>query len=406
MRANTTHYVYTQEDSIFLGNHFYTTSTLHESLYGLTHCLMGDQIITNTSHAEAVLLLLRLLHYFYVELVLGHPDFENLPGHLPDPTTYDGFLDLTYMCALALFFNVLDPRTFQVAPVGGSEDRSLAIERYNQYDLNAIPEEERNHFAYARGLSRQLIEWLDAYFQLEPQLGPPRSCMDFYIQQVLHHGVFIIRYRMRIDEEDEGSTDEEDEGSSEEDDEWSSEEENEDSPIGCENVPRRLREMPMISQANVDKQVKWALQSLPAVTNAMWEDALASLENPDLEYMRPRQEGVEHTPVICEPPSRFEPIPLTDLHRLCDLGTTAGDDKYFKAPVGYPIVRGPSPREPVRIIKRSHSVAFPDTYAPFTARRVVKPGFTSGASMFTSLESRVVKSGFTSGAAYSFKDHM
>ena len=126
MRANTAHYVFTTEHSIFQGNHFYTTSTLRDSLYGLTHCLMGDIIITNTSHAEAVLLLLRLLHYFYSEFVLAEPDFEDLPDHLPDLTTPEGFMDLIHMCSIALLFNILDPRTFQLPPSAEDDDESLA----------------------------------------------------------------------------------------------------------------------------------------------------------------------------------------------------------------------------------------------------------------------------------------
>lgn len=65
--------VYTIEDSIVHGSHFYATSTLTDTFAGIVHCLIADNVVTNTSHFSSRSLLLRMLHYFHQEfIVLGH----------------------------------------------------------------------------------------------------------------------------------------------------------------------------------------------------------------------------------------------------------------------------------------------------------------------------------------------
>jgi hypothetical protein len=73
MRPNTPHMVFTIEDSICRGSHFYSTSTLTDTFAGIVHCLIADNVVTNTSHYASRSLLLRMIHYFHEEfIVLGH----------------------------------------------------------------------------------------------------------------------------------------------------------------------------------------------------------------------------------------------------------------------------------------------------------------------------------------------
>lgn len=78
MRPNTPHMVYTVFDSICHGWHFYTTSTLRDSLYGIVHCFMAQEVVTNTEHPKSIHLLLRLIHYFHQELVGGDLNIDLL----------------------------------------------------------------------------------------------------------------------------------------------------------------------------------------------------------------------------------------------------------------------------------------------------------------------------------------
>jgi len=49
MQPNTRHYVLTTDDSIVYGRHFYSSTVMLESCYGLVHSLLCDKLITNSS---------------------------------------------------------------------------------------------------------------------------------------------------------------------------------------------------------------------------------------------------------------------------------------------------------------------------------------------------------------------
>ncbi len=71
MRPNTPHAVFTTEHSIVFGGHFYSTSNIQDSFYGIVHCFMANRLITNTEHGKTRGLLLRMMQYFYKCFVLG-----------------------------------------------------------------------------------------------------------------------------------------------------------------------------------------------------------------------------------------------------------------------------------------------------------------------------------------------
>jgi hypothetical protein len=78
MRPNTPHMIYTIEDSICHGSHFYATSTLTDTFAGIVHCLIADNVVTNTSHFPARSLLLRMLHHFHEEFIVLHHDHKGI----------------------------------------------------------------------------------------------------------------------------------------------------------------------------------------------------------------------------------------------------------------------------------------------------------------------------------------
>lgn len=84
MRPNTPHMVYTIEDSICRGSHFYATSMLADTLSGIVHCLIADNVVTNTSHVAARCLLLRMLHFFHQEFVVLEHDHRGMSLTVPD----------------------------------------------------------------------------------------------------------------------------------------------------------------------------------------------------------------------------------------------------------------------------------------------------------------------------------
>jgi hypothetical protein len=78
MRPNTPHMVFSIEDSICCGSHFYTTSTLSDTFSALVHCLIADNVVTNTSHLPSRALLLRIIHYFHEEFIILEHDNQGI----------------------------------------------------------------------------------------------------------------------------------------------------------------------------------------------------------------------------------------------------------------------------------------------------------------------------------------
>ena len=69
MRPNTPHIVFTLEHTICTGGHFYATSTLQDTLYGLEHNFFLGHLVTNTDHIASRLLLRRFAHFFHKRLI-------------------------------------------------------------------------------------------------------------------------------------------------------------------------------------------------------------------------------------------------------------------------------------------------------------------------------------------------
>lgn len=158
--------VFTIQDSICHGLHFYATSTLTDTFAGIVHCLITENVVTNSSHFTSHSLLLHLVHCFHKEFIILKHDHRDF-GHLPDLTTMPELLDFLTLCNMGILFNVLDRCTYGTP--GQSYIDSLHID---QYDYNTIPEDDHQKFIYTRGLSLELIQWLSSRLILKSNTNP------------------------------------------------------------------------------------------------------------------------------------------------------------------------------------------------------------------------------------------
>jgi hypothetical protein len=71
MRPNTPHAVFTTDHCITKGGHFYSTSNIQDTFFGIVHCLMANNLITNTHHISSRYLLMRMMQYMYKCFVTG-----------------------------------------------------------------------------------------------------------------------------------------------------------------------------------------------------------------------------------------------------------------------------------------------------------------------------------------------
>lgn len=152
MRPNTPHAVFTPEPSICHGGHFYSTSTMQDTMFGIVNTFMNPSALSNTDHPPHAILLRRIAAFYHESLVKQQVGGGDEVGHLPNLTSIDGVLDLLTFCNMMIMANVLDSRTYEPAP--GSTQYLM-----DMYDVNAIPAKERQQMAYARGRCWDILRW-------------------------------------------------------------------------------------------------------------------------------------------------------------------------------------------------------------------------------------------------------
>ena len=150
MRPNTPHAVFTPEPSICHGGHFYSTSTMQDTMFGIVNTFMNPSALTNTDHPPHAILLRRIAAFYHESLV--KQQVRDGVGHLPNLTSIDGVLDLLTFCNMMIMANVLDSRTYE--PATGSTKELMDL-----HDVNAIPAKERQQMAYARGRCWDILRW-------------------------------------------------------------------------------------------------------------------------------------------------------------------------------------------------------------------------------------------------------
>lgn len=159
-------------------------------------------------------------------------------GHLPDLTTMPGLLDFLTLCNMGILFNVLDRRTYGTP--GQSYIDSL---RLNQYDYNPISEDDRRNFVYARGVSLELVHWLNSRLIVTCVEGNPQERLeieDLHVHHITRQGLFMLQYLEN----------------------WTEEEKEKDDP-----------HFPLVDKGALGKQLQWAMRTIPWIATS-WSDTL------------------------------------------------------------------------------------------------------------------------------------
>jgi hypothetical protein len=191
MKANTPHAVFTTEHSIAVGGHFYSFGDIQQTIFGLVHAFVMDNLVTNTEHPRTRVLLLRMLQYLYKFYVGGanpksksflknstasmsNSSFtENVALHLPAlGEDMDVFVDVLSLCNYCILSNVLDPRTYHFPglPYGNDATATQLLQR-QQHDYNALSPDDRHYFSYVRGLAINLIHWIHCHYVFKNDKG-------------------------------------------------------------------------------------------------------------------------------------------------------------------------------------------------------------------------------------------
>lgn len=82
MRPNTPHCVYTAENTIAHGSHFFATNVLRDSAYGLMHSVISHDLVAASSHPGSRMMIQRIIMFYsraFVEDALQHDGTWSMP---------------------------------------------------------------------------------------------------------------------------------------------------------------------------------------------------------------------------------------------------------------------------------------------------------------------------------------
>lgn len=151
-----------------------------------------------------------------------------------------GLLDVLTLCNIGILFNVLDRRTYP------EPDQSYMDSlRMDKYDYNEISEEDRRRYVYARGLSIELIHWLNSRFivtGVEGNTNPQERLQieDLHAQYITRQGCTMLQYLEN----------------------WIAEEKKKEDP-----------HFPIVDMDSLKKQLAWAMDTIPWIESS-WSETL------------------------------------------------------------------------------------------------------------------------------------
>jgi hypothetical protein len=79
MRPNTPHAVFTPEHVICNGGHFYATSTMQDTMFGIVNTFICPDVLTNAQKSTHGLVLRRIASFYYDVLVNQKLDDDGEP---------------------------------------------------------------------------------------------------------------------------------------------------------------------------------------------------------------------------------------------------------------------------------------------------------------------------------------
>lgn len=194
IRPCTPYCVYTVENSITHGSHFYSLSTMQDTFFGLVHNLARGSSITESPSQPFRHILRTIVQYLYNALV--HNMDSQIPffRHAMDPNsteiTLDNVRDLLSVISIGILSNALDRDTYKLCFQASDKhlSKNLAQMRWNEYDYNALPHDDRVGCTYARGFAYELRDWFCHFFAIH---GRAETTM-VTTQKIIAHQAFVL----------------------------------------------------------------------------------------------------------------------------------------------------------------------------------------------------------------------
>jgi hypothetical protein len=184
MKPGMPHTVVTFEASICHGGHFYATSTICATVYGIMHTLVGSNILTNAEHTtDSRMLLWWLVSYVHHHTVEDKfqpsPDLPTpMSAHVPKLNTADGVVDLFSLLNVIELSNILHPLS---------------------YTTSGLQLKERLQMIHARKLGRIILRWFWCNYDVfQIQKGTRKIVKDgqhFYNESLGRQAKALVAYK-------------------------------------------------------------------------------------------------------------------------------------------------------------------------------------------------------------------
>ncbi|TFK59143.1 hypothetical protein BDN72DRAFT_966149 [Pluteus cervinus] len=164
MQPCTPHAVITPKPAICKGGHFYASSTIRRTCYGIFHCFAAGGFITNTEHTNtsrrSIQRIITVYHTIFTQYYLDKQDHIPLDiGHTPDITQWEGMLDVLMVINLVELIYITHHRAY-------TKEGFMAL--------------ERDQMIIARKFARELREWIWRHYTLKDTTGKQANAQEVY----------------------------------------------------------------------------------------------------------------------------------------------------------------------------------------------------------------------------------
>ncbi|KAJ8085909.1 hypothetical protein PM082_023946 [Marasmius tenuissimus] len=164
MPPNTPHFVVTVVDSVVEGGHFYCSSTIQKSCFGIFHVTASYRHVTNNDHSKIRYVLVNILNY-WSRYMMNSPKYEsNLHDQHFDPTldipivsTRDGLLQFLSLVNIVYLGTVLCPERYDIAVLKGAE--KAKVEKTLSEFLNPL-------YTTSRIYADAALDWLQTRYSV------------------------------------------------------------------------------------------------------------------------------------------------------------------------------------------------------------------------------------------------
>ncbi|KAL0058437.1 hypothetical protein AAF712_014898 [Marasmius tenuissimus] len=164
MPPNTPHIVVTVEDSIVEGGHFFCSSTIQKTCFGLFHACVALSHVTNNTHETARYVLANISNYWSHTIINSQKYHAALDSRVFDPTldtpiltTNNGLLDFITLSNVMSLGTALCSEHYDVLVLDGEEKRKAQLKLSGDW----IP-----LYSKACLLAQEALDWFHQHFNV------------------------------------------------------------------------------------------------------------------------------------------------------------------------------------------------------------------------------------------------